>query len=76
MLRNTSLASLHHQLINRAQLGIVPRADGLRLNIRHCDRTSVLVILKRLRDEDTQSFEFSILDGIKYSDPVGPVAGQ
>jgi hypothetical protein len=73
MLLRTSLTSFDHQLIDRAQLGIIPGAHCLRLNIRHRNRTSVLVILQRLRDEDAQSFEFSILDGIKYSNAVGPV---
>jgi hypothetical protein len=64
---------LHHQLINSVQLSIIVRADLLRLDIRHFDRSSILVIHIRVRYENSQRLELSILDSIKYCQAIGSV---
>jgi hypothetical protein len=67
---------LHHQLINSAQLSIIVRADLLRLDIRHFDRPSILVVRIRVRYENSQRLELSILDSIKYCQAIGSVNGK
>jgi hypothetical protein len=76
LLKHTSVMCLHHQLINSAQLGIIVRANLLRLDVRHFDRSSILVVCKCMRDENSQSLELSIFDSIKYCQSIGSVDSE
>lgn len=67
---------LHHELVNGAQLRIVICTNLLRFDVRHVDRASIFVVLERVRNEDTQRFELSIFDCVKYSQTIGSGTSQ
>jgi hypothetical protein len=68
--------SLNHQLIDSLQLRVIVRAHLARLNIRHRNRSCVLIVLRSLRDEYAQRFELSIFDCIEHSDAIRPGTGK
>lgn len=59
---DTSFTGLHHQLVDSSQLSIIVRPHLLWLDVWHVDRAGCLVVLGRVRDEDSQCLKLRILD--------------